>query len=115
MLLISRVTMFFLLDYGDHLDLHSFPTRRSSDLALALRFSARRTTRLRCNTDSNGACNGILIRPLSPFVADHEREQATNKSGDRKSTRLNSSHMSNSYAVFCLKKKKNTLYQDHHI
>src|SRR6267142_3272375 len=25
---------------------------------------------------------------------------------DRKSTRLNSSHMSSSYAVFCLKKKK---------
>src|SRR6516225_12041997 len=25
---------------------------------------------------------------------------------DRKSTRLNSSHMSNSYAVFCLEKKK---------
>src|SRR5690242_20987904 len=28
------------------------------------------------------------------------------KTGDRKSTRLNSSHMSISYAVFCLKKKK---------
>src|SRR5690242_20752848 len=28
---------------------------------------------------------------------------------DRKSTRLNSSHMSISYAVFCLKKKKNTI------
>src|SRR5690242_21026782 len=27
---------------------------------------------------------------------------------DRKSTRLNSSHMSISYAVFCLKKKKTT-------
>src|SRR5207249_6203627 len=27
-------------------------------------------------------------------------------SGDRKSTRLNSSHVSISYAVFCLKKKK---------
>src|SRR4051812_49559089 len=27
---------------------------------------------------------------------------------DRKSTRLNSSHMSISYAVFCLKKKKKT-------
>src|SRR6266705_6090085 len=26
--------------------------------------------------------------------------------GDRKSTRLNSSHRTNSYAVFCLKKKK---------
>src|SRR5690242_21190603 len=30
-----------------------------------------------------------------------------NQKGDRKSTRLNSSHMSISYAVFCLKKKKN--------
>src|SRR3712207_8685332 len=28
---------------------------------------------------------------------------------DRKSTRLNSSHANISYAVFCLKKKKNTL------
>src|SRR5689334_23681379 len=28
--------------------------------------------------------------------------------GDRKSTRLNSSHSSISYAVFCLKKKKKT-------
>src|SRR5947209_14804514 len=28
--------------------------------------------------------------------------------GDRKSTRLNSSHANNSYAVLCLKKKKNT-------
>src|SRR5256885_15842095 len=29
------------------------------------------------------------------------------RSGDRKSTRLNSSHLVISYAVFCLKKKKN--------
>src|SRR3712207_8057537 len=29
---------------------------------------------------------------------------------DRKSTRLNSSHANISYAVFCLKKKKNTTY-----
>src|SRR5439155_16484532 len=28
--------------------------------------------------------------------------------GDRKSTRLNSSHVAISYAVFCLKKKKST-------
>src|SRR5699024_11442528 len=32
------------------------------------------------------------------------------KSGDRKSTRLNSSHVSISYAVFCLKKKKKSDY-----
>src|SRR3712207_7758914 len=30
--------------------------------------------------------------------------------GDRKSTRLNSSHANISYAVFCLKKKQNPLY-----
>src|SRR2546430_9422916 len=30
--------------------------------------------------------------------------------GDRKSTRLNSSHSQISYAVFCLKKKNNRLY-----
>src|SRR3712207_7230625 len=30
--------------------------------------------------------------------------------GDRKSTRLNSSHANISYAVFCLKKKKNLIY-----
>src|SRR5258705_5137738 len=30
--------------------------------------------------------------------------------GDRKSTRLNSSHLGISYAVFCLKKKKNIVY-----
>src|SRR6266511_2570380 len=29
---------------------------------------------------------------------------------DRKSTRLNSSHVKNSYAVFCLKKKRQDLY-----
>src|SRR5690349_23974560 len=35
--------------------------------------------------------------------------------GDRKSTRLNSSHVETSYAVFCLKKKKeNTISAQHH-
>src|SRR3712207_8350073 len=33
--------------------------------------------------------------------------RAGNGIGDRKSTRLNSSHANISYAVFCLKKKKN--------
>src|SRR3712207_8139989 len=32
--------------------------------------------------------------------------------GDRKSTRLNSSHANISYAVFCLKKNKNITYED---
>src|SRR5256886_6755554 len=38
-------------------------------------------------------------------AADVERERR--KELDRKSTRLNSSHSQISYAVFCLKKKKN--------
>src|SRR5688572_31072422 len=34
---------------------------------------------------------------------------------DRKSTRLNSSHSQISYAVFCLKKKKNTTAHNYYI
>src|SRR5256885_9042872 len=39
------------------------------------------------------------------------------KYGDRKSTRLNSSHLVISYAVFCLKKKKkvSTMRRDEHV
>src|SRR5690242_20777082 len=36
----------------------------------------------------------------------HEGPRHGSRRPDRKSTRLNSSHMSISYAVFCLKKKK---------
>src|SRR3712207_7350392 len=39
---------------------------------------------------------------------------ATALRGDRKSTRLNSSHANISYAVFCLKKKKNIKYRSSH-
>src|SRR5690242_21906184 len=38
--------------------------------------------------------------------AVERRERVPHAGTDRKSTRLNSSHMSISYAVFCLKKKK---------
>src|SRR5437667_3400609 len=37
------------------------------------------------------------------------RGRARVQLGDRKSTRLNSSHITISYAVFCLKKKKTTV------
>src|SRR5439155_26768041 len=42
--------------------------------------------------------------PDLPLV---HRGRGVARSGDRKSTRLNSSHVAISYAVFCLKKKKN--------
>src|SRR3989442_12797010 len=38
---------------------------------------------------------------------------AGRKKGDRKSTRLNSSHVRISYAVFCLKKKKSSTDNNH--
>src|SRR5690242_21211652 len=41
----------------------------------------------------------LFVPELAPWIKVIE---------DRKSTRLNSSHMSISYAVFCLKKKKQT-------
>src|SRR5437667_7740304 len=41
------------------------------------------------------------------------RTGASGSSLDRKSTRLNSSHITISYAVFCLKKKKKTKHKNH--
>src|SRR5471030_3475336 len=41
-----------------------------------------------------------------PYAADAINGATRNKLQDRKSTRLNSSHLGISYAVFCLKKKK---------
>src|SRR5256885_6074059 len=41
---------------------------------------------------------------INAFVVEMQR--AKNSAQDRKSTRLNSSHLVISYAVFCLKKKK---------
>src|SRR5258708_24642890 len=41
-----------------------------------------------------------------------ERQCGDPPQGDRKSTRLNSSHQIISYAVFCLKKKKSFAHQD---
>src|SRR5256885_11724174 len=45
--------------------------------------------------------------PAGGRAARYESRAAAD--GDRKSTRLNSSHLVISYAVFCLKKKKSTL------
>src|SRR3712207_7699687 len=54
----------------------------------------------------------LEVQPSSgaaAVVADGDEEAAAAQvlGSDRKSTRLNSSHANISYAVFCLKKKKN--------
>src|SRR5690348_17771534 len=70
-----------------------FPTRRSSDLdAIVPRVSAAVAER-----EQSRRGGGEDRRAAEADRARRER--------DRKSTRLNSSHPSISYAVFCLKKK----------
>src|SRR5687768_18005287 len=80
------------------LDLNSFPTRRSSDLA---HHTERAVGERRLELP-------LLIfpaiaerHPIRPHLSRLERRRCQ----DRKSTRLNSSHGYISYAVFCLKKK----------
>src|SRR5207247_6391183 len=87
-----------------HRDLHSFPTRRSSDLMTtlsavgieAVKPESERDKELKRLFEANAA-NESKISELQAKVDAHT---------DRKSTRLNSSHEWISYAVFCLKKKK---------
>src|SRR5690606_41752441 len=89
-----------------HPALHSFPTRRSSDLC-------RSGNRTKMNTSTLAACAGgecyvleggldAWIRAGLPIAKDASQPLELQ---DRKSTRLNSSHVKISYAVFCLKKK----------
>src|SRR2546427_5960666 len=52
----------------------------------------------------------VLSHPAYPYEASWTTDDPADliAIADRKSTRLNSSHSQISYAVFCLKKKKNT-------
>src|SRR5699024_11355783 len=49
----------------------------------------------------------LFVPSIMTFIAAFTRQLKSTRRGelDRKSTRLNSSHVSISYAVFCLKKK----------
>src|SRR5699024_11726742 len=55
----------------------------------------------------------LLLQKLPRHQAHQTKrhEETATSPQDRKSTRLNSSHVSISYAVFCLKKKKKTTIQ----
>src|SRR5260221_3061771 len=55
--------------------------------------------------DIDGRINALLVDGAARGSSAHRLWIAT-ASGDRKSTRLNSSHTVISYAVFCLKKQK---------
>src|SRR5207244_13485707 len=84
-----------------HRDLHSFPTRRSSDLSNAMLLAASliyAAALVALVLVPNAAVILIVLIPTGiAWIA---------VLSDRKSTRLNSSHQIISYAVFCLKKKR---------
>src|SRR5690625_6430181 len=69
-----------------------FPTRRSSDLAPCQGRQAH----------GHGQSQAV---PDRQAVVRRALPQHGELQPDRKSTRLNSSHVASSYAVFCLKKK----------
>src|SRR5699024_11502291 len=90
-----------------HPPLHSFPTRRSSDLPPTSRTHSTSTA-----SSSRSASSRTPNGSRAPSSCRLTRRSSSTSVGrprcrDRKSTRLNSSHVSISYAVFCLKKKKN--------
>src|SRR3989454_6846999 len=58
---------------------------------------------------------GSLEDAVRDRVAEVLRQTRWNISRDRKSTRLNSSHLVISYAVFCLKKKKIMMCSNAHV
>src|SRR5258707_5329631 len=61
-----------------------------------------------CKKNLFDRCDSALFLDLAEFPATPPRSRKSAESHrDRKSTRLNSSHANISYAVFCLKKKKN--------
>src|SRR3712207_7835515 len=55
-------------------------------------------------TEAEGC--GVEVKDQVAARAAHKEVGVIGVEGDRKSTRLNSSHANISYAVFCLKKKK---------
>src|SRR3989442_8887303 len=79
-----------------------FPTRRSSDLGSAvLAAMTNGASVLQERVHGRRADIQVELRMRTPRI-----ERIAGSILDRKSTRLNSSHVRISYAVFCLKKKK---------
>src|SRR5439155_2640923 len=105
----------FYQRYTAHPNLPSFPTRRSSDLDYPETRGSHATdssyTHHARTCDVRVAFSGRarLWRrwPAGAGMRLGKRKQRGRRK-ERKSTRLNSSHVARSYAVFCLKKKTNT-------
>src|SRR5690606_41918125 len=93
---------------------HPVPTRRSSDLGhgLAAEGVQRRVFKVGVvdqDDDDLAAHVGLEVVPVTlrraDAVTDEDQRLVLQVDRDRKITRLNSSHMKLSYAIFSLKKK----------
>src|SRR5256885_10756885 len=73
------------------------PVGDQIELRICARVTARRLT--------GGRVGRLTSDPPPPVEAPREQKHERHEQ-DRKSTRLNSSHLVISYAVFCLKKKR---------
>src|SRR5437870_8137086 len=89
--------------HGPHRDIHSFPTRRSSDLKAKKGEEA--TDRRAESYQRTAPRAGLTGCDQARWVRAGRVKSSGARRLDRKSTRLNSSHVAISYAVFCLKKK----------
>src|SRR5437899_6619284 len=69
------------------------------------------SSRLSLGTTTSRDCAGVTTPP-TVWIASCCTTPSTGAVKDRKSTRLNSSHLGISYAVFCLKKKNETATND---
>src|SRR5436305_8077048 len=89
--------------------LHSFPTRRSSDLGAITLMTLHAAKGLEfTGVAMIGLEEGLLPHARVREHPDELEEERRVLPQDRKSTRLNSSHVRISYAVFCLKKKNSS-------
>src|SRR5699024_12479901 len=82
----------------------AFPTRRSSDLEATAASTSGALASERFAERIQSAQTGGVVDTERVNLLAGRAVKALNDIIDRKSTRLNSSHVSNSYAVFCLKK-----------
>src|SRR5690606_40489976 len=95
----------------DALYVDAFPTRRSSDLVGYRILTCRNQIHQVGLTACPPTCDDFVIAPrrvhtASGWVDSYAFDERSPNQADRKSTRLNSSHVKISYAVFCWKKKK---------
>src|SRR5699024_12592085 len=92
---------------GAHHDLHSCPTRRSSDLIASIMDEIAGKVQFGVGKSSGENRDHPIFEDTDWDVYKDIPISIL----DRKSTRLNSSHVSISYAVFCLTQKKRHMRQ----